>query len=128
MLKVAAEMDVDKLQRIDELANSVGLCDTPVMMGQWQLQSIVNSPSSFGSWWWQLLGFILSAPTAALLFFSGQLKYCFSLYRVILEVSKKAHVLEGSFVSLLPWNSFFYCRVLAEAKRLPFISPSPDTN
>jgi hypothetical protein len=77
MLKVAGEMDVDKLQRIDELANSVGLCDTPVMLGQWQLQSIVNAPSSFGSLWWQLLGFILSAPTAALLFFSGQLKYSF---------------------------------------------------
>ena len=90
MLKVAGEMDVDKLQRIDELANSVGLCDTPILLGQWQLQTIINSPSSFGSWWWQLLGFILSAPTAALLFFSGKLKYCFSFIRVILEVSQNS--------------------------------------
>lgn len=71
MLKVDSDIDVDKLQRIDELANSVGLSNTPLMMAHWQLQTIVSSPPRFGAWYWQLLSFSLSAPTAALLFFSG---------------------------------------------------------
>ena len=71
LLKSNGEVDVDKLQQIDELANSVGLRSTPVMMGQWKLQTIVKSPSSFEQWYWQLLAFVISAGGGALLFFQG---------------------------------------------------------
>lgn len=71
LVKLNGEVDVDKLQQIDELANSVGLRDTPVMTGQWKLQTIVKSPSSFEEWYWQLLAFVISAGTGALLFFQG---------------------------------------------------------
>ncbi|CAM6036502.1 unnamed protein product [Sphagnum compactum] len=71
MLKVDSEVDLDKLQRVDELANSVGLTNTPLKMAHWQLQSIVKGPSQFGAWYWQLFSYALSSPTAAILFFSG---------------------------------------------------------
>lgn len=71
LLKESGVVDVDKLQQIDELANSVGLCDTPVMAGQWKLQAIFRAPSCFEEWYWQLLGFVVSAGTGALLFFNG---------------------------------------------------------
>lgn len=71
MLKVDSEVDLDKLQRVDELANSVGLTNTPLMMAHRQLKSIVKGPSQFGAWYWQLFSYALSSPTAAILFFSG---------------------------------------------------------
>ncbi|KAG0569507.1 hypothetical protein KC19_6G095600 [Ceratodon purpureus] len=71
LVKLNGSVDVNKLQQIDELANSVGLRDTPVMMGQWKLQATVKSPSCFEEWYWQLLAFVISAGTGALLFFQG---------------------------------------------------------
>ncbi|KAH9552829.1 hypothetical protein CY35_09G087400 [Sphagnum magellanicum] len=71
MLKVDSEVNLDKLQRVDELANSVGLTNTPLMMAHRQLKSIVKGPSQFGAWYWQLFSYALSSPTAAILFFSG---------------------------------------------------------
>jgi hypothetical protein len=75
LLKLNGEVDVDKLQQIDELANSVGLPDTPVMMGQWRLQTIVRAPSSFEEWYWQLPAYVMTAGTGALLFFKGTLLF-----------------------------------------------------
>jgi len=71
LLKESGSVDVDKLQQIDELANSVGLRDTPVMVAQWKLQAIVKAPSPFEEWYWQILGFVISSGTGALLFFKG---------------------------------------------------------
>lgn len=71
LMKLNGQVDVDKLQQIDELANSVGLPDTPVMMGQWRLQTIVRTPSSFEEWYWQLPAYVMTAGTGALLFFKG---------------------------------------------------------
>ena len=78
-MRESGAVDVDKLQQIDELANSVGLCDTPVMVAQWKLQAIVKAPSRFEEWYWQLLGFVISAGTGALLFFKGMHRLCFHL-------------------------------------------------
>lgn len=71
LLKLDGAVEVDKLQQVDELANSVGLRDTPVMLGQWKLQTIVKAPSSFEEWYWQLPAFVISAGTGSLLFFQG---------------------------------------------------------
>lgn len=71
LLRESGEVDVHKLQQIEELANSVGLHDKPVMVAQWKLQGVVRAPSKYEEWYWQLLGFMLSAGTAALLFFQG---------------------------------------------------------
>jgi len=71
LLKESGSIDVHKLQQIDELANSVGLHYKPVMLAQWELHAIVKAPSPFQEWYWQLLGFVISSGTGALLFFEG---------------------------------------------------------
>lgn len=99
LITVESDLDVDKLGRADELANNVGKYDTQLLVAYWKLRVIAMSRSEFGSWWWRLFSFALSAATAALLFFGGSLwDACISfilglIVGVLDKVAKKSHIL-----------------------------------
>ncbi|KAL2652223.1 hypothetical protein R1flu_020351 [Riccia fluitans] len=68
--RVEVDTDVAKLQQVDEIANGVGLPSTPLSDAYRRLSSVARKESPFGSWS-TLLGYTITAPTAALLFFDG---------------------------------------------------------
>lgn len=75
MLTVDRDGNVDKLQRLDELAIRVSVGEIPVSAAYWQLRAMVTSPAAFGSSRWQILSYGLSSFAAAPLFYSGTLFY-----------------------------------------------------
>ncbi|KAG6548590.1 hypothetical protein Mapa_010079 [Marchantia paleacea] len=68
--RIQIDSDVAKLQQADELANSVGLPDTPLTAAYRQLSAIAIKESPFGPWS-MALGYTFCAPTSSLLFFNG---------------------------------------------------------
>lgn len=93
LLTVESGLDVDKLGRADELANRAGREDTPLLLAYWRLKAIVRSDPEFGSVWWRLSGYAISAGSAALLFFSGKLPFSRFPYQAMDSEASCYHVM-----------------------------------
>lgn len=73
LLTVTADLDVDKLGRADELANSAGGEEgREVLVAFWRLRSIARAEPAFSARW-RMLAYAMLAGAAAPLFFNGNL-------------------------------------------------------
>lgn len=72
LLTVEGDLDADKLDKADQLANRVGDEGVEVLVAYWKLKAIATAKERF-SQSVRLLSFAVMSATAALLFFSGNM-------------------------------------------------------